>query len=137
MAIPFDRSFEAPYGEIQRVSPMVMRLVAHNPGPFTFRGTGVYIVGANEQARDVAVVDPGPLIPEHLDALKRALAGKRVTHILDAYALRSFARRAAAEGMDWRKHLWLRPTWFGQRRRRESGGGWRSRLCSGCVRARR
>ena len=82
MAIPFDRSFEAPYGEIQRVSPMVTRLVAHNPGPFTFRGTGVYIVGANEQARDVAVVDPGPLIPEHLDALKRALAGKRVTHIL-------------------------------------------------------
>jgi glyoxylase-like metal-dependent hydrolase (beta-lactamase superfamily II) len=42
----------------------------------------VYIVGANEQARDVAVIDPGPLVPEHLDALKAALAGKQVTHIL-------------------------------------------------------
>ena len=45
-------------------------------------GTGVYIVGANENARDVVVIDPGPLIPEHLDALKRAIRDKRVRHIL-------------------------------------------------------
>lgn len=82
MAIPFDRSFDAPYGEIQRLSPMVSRLLARNPSPFTFKGTGVYIVGANEDARDVAVIDPGPLIPEHLEALERAIEGKCVTHIL-------------------------------------------------------
>jgi len=82
VAIPFDRSFDAPYGEVQRLSPMVLRLLARNPSPFTFKGTGVYIVGANEAARDVAVVDPGPLIPEHLEALKRAIVRKRVTHIL-------------------------------------------------------
>jgi glyoxylase-like metal-dependent hydrolase (beta-lactamase superfamily II) len=82
VAIPFDRSFDAPYGEIQRLSPMVSRLLAHNPSPFTFKGTGVYIVGANEDARDVAVIDPGPLLSEHLGALKRALEGKTVTHIL-------------------------------------------------------
>jgi len=41
-------------------------------------GTGVYIVGGDE----VAVIDPGPDLPEHIEALKKALAGKRVTHIL-------------------------------------------------------
>ncbi len=78
MALVFDRSFAAPYGEAVRLSPLIRRVLANNPGPFTFRGTGVYIVGT----RDVAVIDPGPNIPEHLDALKRALTGLRVTHIL-------------------------------------------------------
>ncbi len=82
MAIPFNRAFDVPYGEVRRLTPMVSRLLAHNPSPFTFKGTGVYIVGANENARDVAIIDPGPLLAEHLEALKRALAGKRVTHIL-------------------------------------------------------
>src|ERR1051326_8327740 len=82
MAIPFDRSFDVPYGEVQRISPMVSRLLARNPSPFTFKGTGVYIAGADERARQVAVIDPGPLLSEHLAALKRALDGKTVTHIL-------------------------------------------------------
>jgi glyoxylase-like metal-dependent hydrolase (beta-lactamase superfamily II) len=81
MAIPFDRSFDAPYEEAQRVSPMISRVLARNPSPFTFKGTGVYIVGA-DGAKDVAVIDPGPLIDEHVAALKRALDGKRLTHIL-------------------------------------------------------
>ena len=76
--IPFDRSFEALYGENIRVSPLIARVLAPNPGPFTFRGTGVYIVGS----QNVAVIDPGPDIPAHLDALKAALTGKHVTHIL-------------------------------------------------------
>jgi glyoxylase-like metal-dependent hydrolase (beta-lactamase superfamily II) len=78
MAIPFIRTLETPYEASVQLSPLVSRVLAHNPGPFTFKGTGVYIVGKT----DVAVVDPGPIIPEHLDALKRALDGKRVTHIL-------------------------------------------------------
>ncbi len=78
MAIPFIRTLETPYEASVQLSPLVSRVLAHNPGPFTFKGTGVYIVGKT----DVAVVDPGPVIPEHLDALKRALDGKRVTHIL-------------------------------------------------------
>jgi len=78
MALVFDRAFAAPYGEAVRLSPLIRRVLANNPGPFTFRGTGTYIVGA----RDVAVIDPGPDIPEHVDALKRALTGCRVTHIL-------------------------------------------------------
>ncbi|HEY4941529.1 MAG TPA: MBL fold metallo-hydrolase [Rhizomicrobium sp.] len=78
MAIPFIREFEARYGEEVRVTPRIGRVVANNPGPFTFKGTGVYIVGGNE----VAVIDPGPDLPEHVEALKRVLGGRRVTHIL-------------------------------------------------------
>ncbi len=78
MAIPFDRSFDAPYEVIQQVSPLIGRLLTDNPGPFTFRGTGVYIVGRD----DVAVIDPGPDLPAHVEALKHALAGRRVSHIL-------------------------------------------------------
>ena len=53
-------------------------MTANNPGPFTFRGTGTYIVGRGE----VAVIDPGPDIPAHLDAILAATAGERVSHIL-------------------------------------------------------
>ena len=78
MPIPFDRAFSAPYEENIDVSPLISRVLADNPGPFTFKGTGVYVVGG----KDVAVIDPGPLISSHVDALKRALDGKRVSHIL-------------------------------------------------------
>ncbi|HLJ52540.1 MAG TPA: MBL fold metallo-hydrolase [Rhizomicrobium sp.] len=78
MAIPFIRGFEPDYGRLVAVTPLISRVVANNPGPFTFKGTGVHIVGD----KHVAVIDPGPNIPEHIEALQRALAGKRVTHIL-------------------------------------------------------
>jgi glyoxylase-like metal-dependent hydrolase (beta-lactamase superfamily II) len=72
MAIQFDLSLEPHYGVAERLSPRIARLLAPNPSPFTFRGTGVYIVGAGDS---VAVIDPGPDLPEHIAALKRALAG--------------------------------------------------------------
>jgi glyoxylase-like metal-dependent hydrolase (beta-lactamase superfamily II) len=76
--IPFVRDLEFKYGEAARVSPRVRRLVAENPGPFTYLGTGVYIIGEG----DVAVIDPGPAIDEHFEALKNALKGERITHVL-------------------------------------------------------
>lgn len=79
MAIPFDRTFDAPFGETIRLTPFISRVLAPNPGPFTFKGTGVYIVG---NGRDAAVIDPGPVIAGHIEALKRALDGRRLTHIL-------------------------------------------------------
>src|SRR5271156_482508 len=79
MAIPFIRTFEPRYGELAQVTPLISRVVANNPGPFTFMGTGVYIVGSG---RDAAVIDPGPDMAEHVEALKRALDGRRLTHIL-------------------------------------------------------
>ena len=74
MAIPFEREFDAPYERPVQVSPLIRRLLARNPSPFTFKGTGVAIIGKGE----VAVVDPGPDDPEHLAALRAALEGKTV-----------------------------------------------------------
>jgi glyoxylase-like metal-dependent hydrolase (beta-lactamase superfamily II) len=76
--IPFVRDLEFKYGEAVRVSPRVRRLVAENPGPFTYLGTGVYIIGEG----DVAVIDPGPAIDQHFEALKNVLKGERITHVL-------------------------------------------------------
>ena len=76
--IPYVREIEFEYGRCDQVSPLIRRVIARNPGPFTYTGTGVYIIGSGE----VAVIDPGPDIVEHLDALLAALKGERVTHIL-------------------------------------------------------
>ena len=78
MTIPFVREFEFEYGRCDRLSPLVRRVVAPNPGPFTFTGTGVFIVGHGE----VALLDPGPADPVHEAALDAALEGERVTHVL-------------------------------------------------------
>jgi glyoxylase-like metal-dependent hydrolase (beta-lactamase superfamily II) len=78
MAIPFNRNFDAPYGERVALTPLVSRVLANNGGPFTFKGTGVYLLGT----RDVMVIDPGPDMPEHVAALKHAIGDARVSHIL-------------------------------------------------------
>lgn len=63
---------------MQRVAPMIRRIVARNPSPFTWHGTGTYVIGEG----NVAVVDPGPDLAEHVDALLQALDGETVTHLL-------------------------------------------------------
>ena len=79
--IPFVRQLEFDYGRVDQVSPLIRRVVANNPGPFTFLGTGTYIVGRGE----VAVIDPGPDMADHLEALLAAVMGERVTHILTTH----------------------------------------------------
>lgn len=69
---------EFEYGRVDSVGPGLRRVIAENPSKFTYRGTGTYIVGRG----DVAVVDPGPNLDSHRDALARALAGDRVRAIL-------------------------------------------------------
>lgn len=76
-SIPFVREFDFEYGRCDQLSPLVRRVVAQNPGPFTYTGTGVYIIGTD----DVAVIDPGPVQDDHIAALDKALAGQRVTHV--------------------------------------------------------
>ncbi len=79
MAIQHDRDFDPAYGECTRLSPSIRRVVAKNPNPFTFTGTGVYLIGSGE----VAVIDPGPTLPEHLDAIEAALdTGETIGSIL-------------------------------------------------------
>lgn len=76
--IPYVRDIDVEYGRCDQVSPLIRRVTANNPGPFTFKGTGTYIVGRGE----VAVIDPGPDDPAHLDAILSAVQGEKVTHIL-------------------------------------------------------
>ena len=76
--IPYVREMAFEYGRVDPVSPRIRRVVARNPGPFTYLGTGTYLVGSGE----VAVIDPGPADDAHLDALMAALDGERVSHIL-------------------------------------------------------
>jgi glyoxylase-like metal-dependent hydrolase (beta-lactamase superfamily II) len=79
--IPFVRDVKFKYGEADQVSPRIRRVIAENPGPFTYLGTGVYIVGKGK----VAVIDPGPVIDAHFEALKRALDGEQVTHVFTTH----------------------------------------------------
>jgi len=90
--IPFRRDFAFEYGALESVAPGIRRIVANNPGPFTFRGTGTYVVGEGE----VAVIDPGPDLAEHVDALLAGLSGERITHILVTHTHRDHSPAAAA-----------------------------------------
>ena len=78
VAIPFQRALEFRYGEAAEVAPGIRRVVAENPSAFTLYGTGTYIVGRGA----VAVVDPGPADPAHIQALLRATAGETITHMV-------------------------------------------------------
>ena len=89
--IPFVREFSFEYGRSDRVSPLIRRVVANNPGPFTFTGTGTYIIGRDEPGAGVAVIDPGPLDDAHLKALLAAVEGQTVSHVLVTHTHRDHA----------------------------------------------
>lgn len=82
--LTFDLSFPAENGRCVEVSPLVRRIVAPNGGPFTFTGTCTYIVGRGR----VAVIDPGPDAPEHIEAVLNAVRGETVTHIVPSHTHR-------------------------------------------------
>ena len=74
----FNTQFDCTYGVVEFLTPLVRRIVAPNPGPFTFKGTGTYIVGRGK----VAIIDPGPNLTKHVEALLFALDGEEITHQL-------------------------------------------------------
>ena len=76
--IPFRRELDFEYGEAAVLSPLIRRVIAKNPGPFTLYGTGTYIIGRG----NVAVIDPGPADAAHIDAIVKATEGERITHML-------------------------------------------------------
>ncbi|ESQ74788.1 MBL fold metallo-hydrolase [Asticcacaulis sp. AC402] len=84
--IPFVRDFAFDYAMPKRVSPMIRRIVARNPGPFTFTGTGTYIIGSDKPGARVCVIDPGPELDEHLEAVLAAVEGQVVSHIFITHA---------------------------------------------------
>lgn len=71
-----------PTGKVEQVAPGVRRLLAGNPSPFTYTGTQTYIVGAAGKGGELAVIDPGPDLPEHVDAILAATRGEKIAAIL-------------------------------------------------------
>jgi glyoxylase-like metal-dependent hydrolase (beta-lactamase superfamily II) len=87
--IPFDRSKPEP-GQLVQVSPLLRRWVIPNPGPFTFTGTCVYVIGKGH----VAIVDPGPGQPGQVDALLEALGSETVRDIVITHTHRDHSPAA-------------------------------------------
>lgn len=81
-----------PYAVAEPVGPLVRRVLARNPSPFTYTGTQTYLVG---DGGDVAVIDPGPDEAEHLDALIEAVGDAKVSAILCTHTHRDHSPAAA------------------------------------------
>ncbi len=86
---------DAPYAKLVQLGPRIARVLAHNPSAFTYYGTQTYLIGSDE----VAVIDPGPDLPEHIDALERAIGDRPVVAIMCTHTHRdhSPASRPLAE----------------------------------------
>ena len=82
--LAFNRSQDVDYGVAQEIGPGIRRIVANNPGPYTFLGTNSYIVGSGE----LAVIDPGPADERHLKAIAAAIKGERLAYILVTHSHR-------------------------------------------------
>lgn len=92
-------------GDCEQHEPLVRRVLAPNPSPYTFTGTQTWLVGAG---RDVAVIDPGPTgsglsIGDpadtqgagHVEAILRATGGQKITAILCTHTHRDHSPAAA------------------------------------------
>lgn len=80
------------YGQVITLDPLIRRVLAPNPSPFTFTGTQTHIVGRGA----VAIIDPGPDSPEHVDALLAATRGERIEAIVCTHTHLDHSRAARA-----------------------------------------
>ena len=81
---------DAPYAKLEQIEPGIARVLAHNPSAFTYYGTQTYLLGQ----RELAVIDPGPDLPDHLDALEQAVAGRPVVAIMCTHTHRDHSPAA-------------------------------------------
>lgn len=79
-------------GPVRLIEPLVRRLLAPNPSPFTYKGTQTYIVGHGT----VAVIDPGPDLPEHVAALLTATRGETIVAIMCTHTHRDHSPASRA-----------------------------------------
>jgi glyoxylase-like metal-dependent hydrolase (beta-lactamase superfamily II) len=77
-ALPFKTTMSFAYGVPREVAPGVVRIVANNPNHFTFKGTNTYLVGT----RSLALIDPGPDDPAHLEAILNAVGNRPISHVV-------------------------------------------------------
>ncbi|KAB2912366.1 MAG: MBL fold metallo-hydrolase [Hyphomicrobiaceae bacterium] len=90
--LTFKTSMQFAYGEPRELAPRVVRLVANNPSPFTFKGTNTYLIGTE----NLALIDPGPDDAAHLDAILRTIGKRRLTHIVITHTHRDHTDGLAA-----------------------------------------
>ncbi len=83
---------EHPTGIAIQLEPLVVRVLAPNPSPYTGSGTQTHLVGAG----DLAIIDPGPDDPDHLAALVRAIDGRPVTAIMITHHHRDHSPAASS-----------------------------------------
>src|SRR5262245_32999896 len=121
--IPYNRVFELEPGRAEDVAPGVRRIVAKNPGPFTFKGTISHIVGRGK----VAIIDPGPDDEAHIAALLGAVRGETVTHIFVTHTHRDHSpavpavkRATGATVLAEGPHRPARPLHIGEAKRIEA-----------------
>ncbi len=123
--IPFDKSLDLAPDTVDEVMPNVRRVMADNPGPFTFKGTMSYIIGRGK----VAIVDPGPADDKHIAALLDAVRNETVTHIFVTHTHRDHspavpAIKAATGATVYAEgpHRTARPLRIGEQKRLDSSG---------------
>lgn len=72
-------NFNPDAGIAIELEPGLRRILCPNPSPMTYRGTNTYLLGVTS----LAVIDPGPILPDHLDAILCAVQpGQSITHII-------------------------------------------------------
>lgn len=79
-------------GQAILLEPLVSRVLAPNPSPYTYTGTETYVVGTGR----VAVIDPGPDDPVHVAALLRVIGDRPVEAILCTHTHRDHSPAARA-----------------------------------------
>lgn len=88
MELPAD----LPTGLAETIEPLVRRVLAGNPSAFTYTGTQTYIVG---NGADVAVIDPGPADPDHIEAILATVGDARIAAIMCTHTHRDHSPAAA------------------------------------------
>ncbi|HEX7710130.1 MAG TPA: MBL fold metallo-hydrolase [Sphingomonadaceae bacterium] len=81
-----------PTDVVEQLEPLVRRVLAANPSPYTYTGTQTYLVG---NGNELAVIDPGPDEPEHLAALLAAIGRAKVVAIACTHTHRDHSPAAA------------------------------------------
>ncbi|MEM9311508.1 MAG: MBL fold metallo-hydrolase [Pseudomonadota bacterium] len=83
-----------PTGTAEQLEPLVARVLAPNPSPYTYTGTQTYVVG-DPEGPDCAVIDPGPNDAAHIAAIRAAIGARSVTAIMCTHTHRDHSPAAA------------------------------------------
>ena len=78
MAISFDTDHNPIVGKAEKLEDDLVVITANNASPMTFTGTRSYILGTD----NLIVIDPGPDINQHFDAIMDYVGNRKVTDII-------------------------------------------------------